>query len=134
MKHGGPLFWVGKTWEGPRNAAEGEWGWFSWYAKGSWFDLSVPFPIPPIYPDALLFHTLSNTPLPFPKTLWWVVYGWHVVVGGGGREKIGGSAPKSSAITPRTYGVFNYISVYLLRSTLQKLFKLLKIFIYILDT
>ena len=57
-----------------------------------------------------------------------------MVVGGGGREKIGGSMPKSSAITPRTYGVFNYISVYLLRSTLQKLFKLLKIFIYILDT
>ena len=57
-----------------------------------------------------------------------------MVVGGGGREKIGGSAPKSSVITPRTYGVFNYISVYLLRSTLQKLFKLLKIFIYILDT
>ena len=54
-----------------------------------------------------------------------------MAVGSGGREKIGGSAPKSSAITSRTYGVFNYIS---LRSTLQKLFKLLKIFIYILDT
>jgi hypothetical protein len=57
-----------------------------------------------------------------------------VVVGGGGREKIGGSMPKSSAITSPTYGVFNYISVYLIRITLQKLFKLLKIFRCILDT
>ena len=56
-----------------------------------------------------------------------------MVVGGGGREKIGGSTPKYSAITSRTYSVFNYISVYLLCSTLQKLFKLLKIFRYILD-
>ena len=89
-----------------------------------------------LYPSQspLLFPTLSNTPLPLPKTLWWVVYGWHVVVGGGGREKIGGSAPKSSVITSQTWGVLNYISVYLLHSTLQKLFKLLKIFRYMVDT
>ena len=59
------------------------------------------------------------------------MYGWHVVVGGGGREKIGGSAPKSSS---QTYGVFNFIPVYLPHSTIQKLFKLFKIFRYILDT
>ena len=95
----GPLFWVEETWVGPGNAAEDGWGWFfSWYAKGGRFDLPVPFPIPPLFTDPLLFPTLSNTPLLLPKTLWRVVYGWHVVVGGGGREKIGGSAPKSSAI------------------------------------
>ena len=33
-----------------------------------------------------------------------------------------------------TYGVFNSIPVYLPHSTIQKLFKLLKIFRYILDT
>ena len=44
---------------------------------------------------------------------------------------VGGSTPKSSVITSRTEGVFNYIS---LRSTLQKLFKLFKIFRCILDT
>ena len=72
--------------------------------------------------------------LPLPKTLWWVVYGWHVVVGGGGREKIGSSTPKSSVITSWTYSAFNSIPVYLPHSTIQKLFKLLKIFRYILDT
>ena len=108
----GALFWVEGTWVGPGNTAEGGWGWFfSWYAKGGRFDLPVPFPIPPLFPDPLLFPTLSNTPLPLPKTLWWVEYGWHVV-GGGGREKIGGSAPKSSAITSRTYSVFNKPSTY----------------------
>ena len=76
----GALFWVEGTWVGPGNTAEGGWGWFfSWYAKGGWFDLPVPFPILPLFPNPLLFPTLSNTPLPLPKTLWWVEYGWHVV-------------------------------------------------------
>ena len=83
-------------------AREGGGGSLAGMQSGDQFDLPVPFPIPSLYPDPLLFPTLSNTPLPLPKTLWWVVYGWHVVVGGGGREKIGGSTPKSSAITSRT--------------------------------
>ena len=56
--------------------------------SGDWFDLLVSFPISSLFLDPLLFPTLSNPPLQLPKTLWWVVYRWHVVVGGGGREKI----------------------------------------------
>jgi hypothetical protein len=65
--------------------------------SGGWFDLPVSFPGPSLFPNPLLLPTLSNPPFLLPKTLWWVVYGWDVVVGGGGgcgREKIGGSAPK----------------------------------------
>jgi hypothetical protein len=63
--------------------------------SGIWFDSPVSLPIPSLFPNPLLPSTLSDPPFPLPKILWWVVYGWHVVVGGGGREKIGGSAPKS---------------------------------------
>jgi hypothetical protein len=57
--------------------------------------------------------------------MWW----WMVV-----EEKRLEAARPSRAITSRTYGVFNSIPVYLPHSTIQKLFKLLKIFRYILDT
>jgi hypothetical protein len=62
----------------------------------SWFDLPESFPIPSLSPNPLLLPTLSNPPFSLPKTLWCVVYGWDVVVGGGGREMFGGSVPKSS--------------------------------------
>ena len=51
--------------------------------------------------------------------------------GGGGGRELGGSA---MANYPWTYVVFNSISVCLPRSPFQKLFKFLKIFIYIVDT
>ena len=88
---------------GQGSKAEGGWGGsLAGMQSGGWFDLPVSFPIPSLFPNLLLLPTLSSPPLLLPKTLWWVVYGWHAVVGGGGREKIGGSTPKSSEITSQT--------------------------------
>jgi hypothetical protein len=62
--------------------------------SGIWFYLPVSFPIPSLFPNPLFPPTLSNHPFPPLKILWWVVYGWDVVVGGGGRDKFGGSVPQ----------------------------------------
>ena len=81
---------------------EGRGGSLAGMQAGIWIDSPVSFPVPSLFSHPLLLPTPSNPPFPLPKTLWWVVYRWDVVVGGGGREKIGGSTPKSSAITSRT--------------------------------
>ena len=60
----------------------------------SWFDLTESFSVPSHFPNPLPRPTFSNPPLPLPQTFWWVVCGWDVVVDGGGREKIDGSALK----------------------------------------
>ena len=90
--------------------------------------LTCILPNPSLYTNPLLPHTLSNPLFPLPKTLWWVLYVWDVVVV---EEK---RLEAAHMVTSRTYGVFNSIPVYLPHSTIQKLLKLLKIFRYILYT
>ena len=90
---GGPLFWVNRNWVGPGKQSRGWVGWFfSWYAKWDLVLLTRILPNPLCFSQPSTPHTLFNHPFPPPKIILWIVYGWDVVVGGGGREKIGGSA------------------------------------------
>jgi hypothetical protein len=101
---------------------------------GGWFDLPASFPIPLFIPTlyspipSLILYSHSPKPSGGLCTygMWW----WMVVE----EKRLEVAARPSRAITSRTYGVFNSIPVYLPHSTIQKLFKLLKIFRYILDT
>ena len=80
---------------GQGSKAEGGWGGsLAGMQSGIWFYSPVSFPIPSVFPNPLFSHTLFNHPFPPPKIILWVVYGWDVVVGGGGRKKIGGSTPQ----------------------------------------
>ena len=91
--------------------------------------LTCILPNPSLYTNPLLIPSLtlySHSPKPSGGLCTYRRWWWMVV-----EDK---RLEAACTVTSRTYGVFNSIPVYLPHRTIQKLFKLLKIFRYILDT